>query len=155
MSLGVTYGLWTLVRVLRLRQNLYAKRDWLFMEAARLRQFDDPGYRAARENLNALIGVAKYISLPLLLHMAGTLDESDQAPKCNSNEMQALVDEVYEWVSRRVISYVYFETARGWVFRASMLIDQSSGMQSLGSSGSKRMLNARIPAPSKSRLKPA
>lgn len=152
-SLGLTYGLWAIVRVLRLRQNVYAKRDWLFMEAARLHQFDDPGYRAARDNLNALTGVAKFISLPLLLHMAGTEEESDQPPKCNTLEMQELVDEVYDWVARRVMSYVFHETATGWLFRVSTLIVLSSGMQSLGNSGSKRILNAKILGPWKSSLR--
>lgn len=124
--LPVLHYYWIQVRVLRLRQEIYHKRDFLFDEALRLNGFCDPAYREAREHFNDLAWIAEDVSLPLILAFWkwNTAPQSKRlVAQCS--EMQAVIDEVYMWSANRIYRYLYYETGYGWLMCLLSLLRQS------------------------------
>lgn len=109
---GSTYAMWVKVRVVRLRQDIFDKRDALFDVADNLDAFSDVGYRAAREHLNSLAHLAKYLSISLIIH-ASPRSEKGEAITSDIPEMQQVIDEIFEWSGKRIVRYLLRETATG------------------------------------------
>lgn len=112
----VYYAWWTKIRVLKLRQDIFDKRDHLFDVAARLDEFDDPGYRAARLHLNSMLDMAKYFSVQSVEYMVkvGHLAPVKQTVSPNK-ELQEAIDDTFNWLIDRIAKYLIRETFSGWL----------------------------------------
>lgn len=116
ISLSVTYAWWVKVRIIRLREDIYDKRDWLFDTAARLDSFSDPAYKAARIHLNSIAGIAKFLSVQVVAFLS-TQGQLKDAPRIKSDnpELQAAINDVFRWSAERIARYLLKETLSGWV----------------------------------------
>jgi len=119
ISVGLTYALWVKMRVLALRQDIFDARDWLFDRARDLNAFDDPGYRACREYLNAICRHADDLSWSAFGYVCSNEEwKSDHKwiPDSSNADVKAAVDNAVEYSAKRVLRYLQYETLTGWVF---------------------------------------
>ena len=118
--LTLAYALWVRVRVLRLRQDLFAIRDELFDRATEFDAFLDPAYREARRQINGTIALADLISIPVVVRVSarawsqGSI-ERDPLQSTSIPAMQAAIAHADEATSRRVFRYLAKETLVGLV----------------------------------------
>jgi hypothetical protein len=119
VTFGVTYGLWGIVRVIRLRQDIFDKRDALFDVATELGAHDDPAYQEAREHLNSLAHLAKVISWQVVFN-ADVPKRKDAPLRAQNPKMQEAIDSVFDWSAYRIFRYLLKETLTGWVILAAV-----------------------------------
>lgn len=117
LGLVIAYAWWTKVRVLRLRQHLFAIRDEMWDSANRLGQLDDPAHREYRDVINATIYCAGTIT-PITIIYCGMLIRKAktsfaQPPKPLSAEIEAIIAKAKERVNRRMVKYLTRETLSG------------------------------------------
>lgn len=127
VSGAITYSLWIVVRVLLLRQDLYDLRDHLFDEAAKIGALKDPAYRDLRNTLNGLARIADRVNIPTAVSIAiqeppRRGDTPTGRPESPREDVQHLVDVVYDRLSQRLLRYLLLETAPGWVLLLAFLV---------------------------------
>ena len=115
LSLVISYLYWIKIRVIRLRQEIFDKRDDLFDKAAELNAFDDAAYQNARHCLNGLISFVPYLSVPMVTYIVSHDGTERNLPKSSNQELQRSIDEVFSWTANRLYRYIVRETATGWV----------------------------------------
>jgi hypothetical protein len=112
----IAYLYWIKIRVIRLQQEIFDKRDDLFDRAAELNALDDSAYQSARYCLNGLVRFVPYLSLPLVIYMVSHDNGTEETlPKSSNLELQHSIDEVFSWTAQRLYRYIVRETATGWV----------------------------------------
>lgn len=110
LSSTITYAWWCKVRVIFLREDLFALRDSLWDEAKRLNAFEDQAYKAARSDLNACIQSAGMISLPLLIRVIISTPRRESVRLVSDNpELQRLIDAAYSKANQRLYRYLIFD----------------------------------------------
>ncbi len=117
----VSYAAWCLVRVLFIRQELFAVRDSLWDRARDLDGFNDPAYQQARDHLNAGIKVVPSCSVSLLKYtMKHCRGAAPTRIKSQNPELQAAIDEAYSKSARWFAKYILYWRASGWLFMVSI-----------------------------------
>lgn len=112
----IAYLYWIKIRVIRLQQEIFDKRDALFDRVVELDALDDPAYQTARYCLNGLIRFVPYLSVPLVTYMVShESDTQETLPKSANPVLQHAIDEVFSWTAKRLYRYIVRETATGWV----------------------------------------
>jgi len=121
---AICYWWWSLVRVTFLRQELFAIRNRLWDKAHALKAFNDPGYIAARTQLNACIKNAGIVSIEVIDAMLKNSDvyAAPKEDRCCTTEMQRCVNEARFEAFGTIYTYVVFHRASGW----SRLVRQKS-----------------------------
>lgn len=115
ISFVTTHAWWSVVRVVRLRQDVFDIRDRLFDAAADTTAFDDPAYRDARHHLNSVARIADTISisnLGFLLH--ANFGQRDR-PVSTNTALQEAIDASLERCTERILTYLLRETFTGLV----------------------------------------
>ena len=113
-SLALSYAWWTHVRIVRLRQDIFDKRDELFDIASRLDRLDDPAYRAARRHLNSAANAAKVISFEFLFYVMGQEGDTENIiPETNNEHLQQAINESLTWCAERIVDSLFTETFVG------------------------------------------
>ena len=115
ISFVTTHAWWSIVRVVRLRQDVFDIRDNLFDVAAETRMFKDQAYRDARRHLNSIARIADTISF----YMLGYLLYANFAPRkrlrSNNAVLQKAIDLSLEDCTERIRKYLMRETFTGLV----------------------------------------
>lgn len=116
LSSVITYLYWIKVRVIRLQQEIFDKRDALFDRAAELNALDDPAYQFMRHCMNGLIRFVPNMSVPLVTYIISHDDGVEKTfPQSSNPALQHCIDEVSAWTAKRLYRYIVRETATGWV----------------------------------------
>lgn len=116
LSIVITYLYWIKVRVIRLQQEIFDKRDELFDMAAEINALDDPAYQFMRHCMNGLIRFVPDISMPLVTYLVSHDDGEEKTfPKSSNPALQHYIEEVSAWTAKRLYRYIVRETATGWV----------------------------------------
>ena len=114
VSFALTYAWWCKVRVIRLRQDIFDRRDELFDLAAKLAGHSDPAYKDARRQLNTIASVADTISIPVFLYWIYRGERTKREVHQHADpQMQAAIDEALMWCAERVARYLLRETLDG------------------------------------------
>jgi hypothetical protein len=125
ISGSVTYGLWTIIRVLQLRQDIYDLRDFLFDEAQKIGALGDPAYRDLRNTLNGLARIADRVSVPATVYLFLQDPPSGSAASArresSREDVERLVQSVYTRLTNRLARYLFLETAAGWMILLSLV----------------------------------
>src|SRR5438105_14932017 len=93
LSACITYAWWTVVRVIRLRQDLFEIRDELFDDVAGIGQLCHPAYKHARDQFNGILHLAEMLCIPTTLFLFITRDRTPQPLSAADNpELQGAID---------------------------------------------------------------
>lgn len=111
ISAAVAYHHWRKVRVVFLREEIFAIRDDLWDRMRELHAFEDPAYKAARRSFNSCIRMASYFSMPALQVLRET--EAPDIEKSKCEEVQEAIDNANAKVSRAIWRHVMFRTFTG------------------------------------------
>jgi hypothetical protein len=127
VSCGLGYAWFVAFRVVRLRQDLFDVRDWLFDRATILEGgLADPAYKQAREHLNAMANIADSLSIPVVMYCWSRFDgESFDWIKTENASLQRDIDAAVDRAAERIFRYLERETFRGWIFSAAMVCSQA------------------------------
>jgi len=109
LSVVVAYAIWSYVRVMLLRESLFAIRDNLWDKANELDAFDDPRYQEIRGHLNAIIGVAHWISFPMII--ASTIIRKPKKlvlPETENTTIKAACDSALSESGKLLFWYVIY-----------------------------------------------
>jgi hypothetical protein len=146
LNVAIAWAWWIKVRVVNLREDLFAIRDHLFDRAAELGRLDDPAYKACRARMNALLKMASTISVPTL----GYIFASDPVPtkgiRSDSRELQSAIDETVNRAARRIARYVFTETATGLLVRVAAAGLPLSAVEPAANRGLQRCFDTDLPA---------
>lgn len=115
LSWVLAYAWWVKVRVLRLRDDLFAIRDRLFDAAQSEAGFDDPAYCYARNSINCTIRLAGTLSVPTVIYMCAKADGKSvpSRPGSKSADLQQAVTAALDDRDTRVVKYLLNETLGG------------------------------------------
>ena len=132
ISFVTTHAWWSIVRVVRLRQDVFDIRDRLFDVAAKTRTFDDRAYRDARHHLNSVARIADTISLPVLGYLLHANFAQRERSLSNNAVLQRAIDVSLEDCTERIRSYLMRETFTGlFVFPLIRTIRMTSVVEEL------------------------
>ena len=108
--IGVYLG-WRELRVVLLRQDMFAIRDELWDTAHRLEAFDDPAYLEAREILHAVIRRAHRIDLVTFAITLRTAEvkHAPTLPPARTPDMQSAIETALSKSYRRLSRYIVWE----------------------------------------------
>lgn len=121
LSSGISYGFWVVLRVAKLRQDLFIIRDRLFDLAAGYNRLSDPAYLEFRASINGVIRGAGMLSISTVACTFVYATKRDGPVRTDFEPLQNELDQANGEVSRRVISYILNETASGWIARLIVL----------------------------------
>lgn len=117
---AATYLAWTRLRPWVLRQELFAIRDRLWMEALDADLLDHPAHRELREDINRLIRISPYVTLPIALRWLA--DRDPAAPPVFPTPPAYLSRDVPDWIVRAqaeilfaVYWHLFFRGLSGWI----------------------------------------
>jgi len=110
LSMVVTYGWWSYLRVWFLRQDLFTIRDELWDAMRAGGTLDLPAHRECRDSINAIIRVAPFLS-PLTVFRLFTIEVHHTEPDIRS--MPAEVVRARNLVVLRVTRYLLCESLTG------------------------------------------
>ena len=110
---GLTYAIYSALRVVLLRQHLFDARDELFDEAARLGALNDPAYRQARDHLNAWAREAHALSWPLIMYCFAHETPDPDLKKTENMDLQVAIDCAFEKAAMRTWRYLTMQTLPG------------------------------------------
>lgn len=118
-----TYALWIRVRVLLLRQDLFAIRDALFDRIVKLGKLDDPAYRHARDEINGVIRIAAGLSVSTIGYAITCKAKGTPTPTSEDEAVREAVRDAKSKAATRLGKYLLRETLGGifitcwmWVF---------------------------------------
>jgi hypothetical protein len=119
MSACLAYALWSKVRVIFLREELFEIRDDLWDAARRHGGFDDPAYLEARTHLNAAIVAGPLCSVSILQGVVRRVKREDIeaaiSQKSQNHEFQNAIDLAYRRTISKCVAYIYLWRASGWL----------------------------------------
>ncbi len=112
----IYYAWWTKIRVVKLRQDIFDKRDELFDLAITVQASDDPAYQAARMHLNSMLDMVKYFSVQSVEYMI-KVGHLSPTPHMTSKDpkLEAAIADTFEWLVRRIAKYLIHETFSGFL----------------------------------------
>src|SRR5581483_8111167 len=110
----VNYYVWCRVRLVLLRQELFAVRDALWDQAAEKGFLGDARYRAIRHRINGCIRGAAFLNIDTLTLSSGA--EADELPCASSPAAQSACDEAVAQCGWIIVKYVMFHRASGWFY---------------------------------------
>lgn len=150
ISLAVSYAWWSKVRVIRIRQDIFDKRDELFDLAVELNGLDDPAYRFARDHLNALAATVESLSLPALFFVAAEMCGDDAPSTTRPRHADPRMDEkivaTMGWCSTRIMRYLLRETASGLILSGpGKVIGYSNAIKTLMTRNAKAWVSSSYP----------
>lgn len=125
VSLAIAYAWWSHVRVTFLREELFAIRDRLWDNARELDALQDRAYQQARNHLNAGIGIAGLYSIRTLRKWERSpIAQQIPLDRCQSSNtpLQEAIDAAYKESGARVVRYVVFYSASGFVALFSAML---------------------------------
>lgn len=120
VSAALGYACWVKVRVIRLREDIFAIRNRLFDKMTDLSSHDDPAYRHIRDELNTALQIADLISIPLLAYFWHMYrhDPQPEQRRSDREQVQRGVDAARVRLRRRLASYLSRETLTGLMSQA-------------------------------------
>lgn len=115
LSCVVTYAWWTVIRIVELREDLFIIRNGLFDVASSCDAFDDPAYLSARAQLDGLIRLADFLSLPILFYLVAFVDHKQpQSPPFSKNaQLQAAIENARSAAAARMARFAIRHTLLG------------------------------------------
>ena len=122
---ALTYLMWTTVRVVFLRQDIFEIRDRLWFAAQAAGGLDDPAYIEARHHINVMATMASWFSLSVveaMLKFAAQRVRRDGTnvalPRRSDDEvLQQAIDRAYAECTRRITNYMLYDCVSGWIYR--------------------------------------
>lgn len=108
LTLAAFYMYWTRLRVIVLRQQLFAIRNDLWDKARELDALDDPAHKEEREKFNKMIRNAHELSLPNLLYtiIAFKDDEEESNIVSDNPELMKAIEVASDRAVRCIIRYI-------------------------------------------------
>ena len=115
ISFVTTHAWWSIVRVVRLRQDVFDIRDHLFDVAHETNTFSDPAYRDARHHLNSIARIAESINLYMLGYLLHANVEHRERPQSDNLVLRKAIDASLEACTERIKNYLLRETFTGLI----------------------------------------
>ncbi len=113
LSLSVSFGVWSRIRVLFLRQEFFRIRDDLWDAAFRLNAFDDPAYRDARSHINSVISSAPLLSIQSLM-LASSMASKREVPISDNPDMNNEINKAMGQCADKIHRFVLWHKTSGW-----------------------------------------
>lgn len=115
---AISYAWWSKLRVIGLREDIYAIRDELWDAARRSHAFDNEEYQATREVLHSCIQGAALISLPVILvnvfviarHIKSPNPPREPSPsELPEGSIERAIATATAKVTTRIVRYIIFD----------------------------------------------
>lgn len=120
LGAAVNYVIWSRVRQIFLRQELFAVRDSLWDLAREKGFMDDPRYRATRSMINSCIKGASFVNINNLA--LGRTVSKTELPHATSEFVKNQCDTAITKCARILFVHAVVYRASGWVFVANLLL---------------------------------
>lgn len=104
---------WIRVRVILLREELFAVRDELWDRAFELEKLNDSAYQEMREHINALIQAAGYVTFITLILATMSGRNPPERRRSEDEQLQESIDLAYTKVAKSVLGYCLDDTLTG------------------------------------------
>ena len=115
LGVSISYAVWSKVRVVFLREELFTIRDHLWDVARKHEAFDDPAYVDAREHFNAAVVATPMCSVSILERVAGHVGGGVEFRRSDNEEFQAAIDCAYRQMTSLCLRYIFLWRASGWL----------------------------------------
>jgi hypothetical protein len=109
LSSVISYGWWTILRVRLFRQDLFNIRDRMLFNAEKAPALSAAVYKETREKINAMIRIAPWLSIGLLVHAV----LSDRIATIHRADYPEFIWKARLEVNERMVKYIFSESISG------------------------------------------